>query len=295
MSSSAEIFDRIRADNRSGAATLYTQALEYLRAVVDEISVTSTSDHSAKLSGLPNRIRSVKPEMAPFVNLANRLHRKLERVRSESDAMDSLRKWIDSLAANNTESPQKLASHAAGLIPEGSRILTISMSSSIVAVFEHHPARETLSAVVPEGRPMCEGVDLARKIDVFGVRTEVIADLAVERCIAECDLFLTGADAVTEEYLVNKIGTGIFAGLMRAAGKRNVAVFAENKLVSTSDFSFEPEMYPPEEISDVELSYGRVANFYFESIDISRFSHFVTDSGIKSESEIRQLVEYVSR
>lgn len=294
MSSSEEILDKIRADNRSGASTLYTRALEYLRAAIDELSTIPAADLIRELAKLPDKIRSAKPEMAPFVNLANGIRRHLEQIDSESDPLDSMCNWVDRLATKDAESPKKLASHASGLIPDGSRILTISMSSSIVAVFEHHPARETLSVVVPEGRPMCEGVDLAQKLDDFGVPAEVIADLAVERYIADCDLFLTGADAVTEEYLVNKIGTGIFAGLMRSAGKKTVAVFAENKLVSASDFAFEPEMYPPEEISDVALSHGRVTNFYFESVDLSRFSQFVTDSGIKSLSELKRLVRYVS-
>jgi len=294
MLSSEQILTGIKSDNRSGASTLYNHILTYTRCYLDELSDAKEDKQEALLKSLPARVQSAKLEMAPFVNLASQLRKRIGDVNINPKILQSLITFVTDLEKKHEDSTRNIALNTEPFIPNDARIVTISMSSTVLAVFQHHPAPETLTVIVPESRPECEGVDFTVKLDKIGVHTEIIADFAVEKYASECDIFLCGADAVTENYLVNKIGTGLIALLVNSAGGKCISVFDESKIVSSADFAFNPHEYSPDELTTVSLRNGRISNYYFESVDLTRFTHFITETGPKSLSEIKQMVEHIS-
>ncbi len=92
----------------------------------------------------------------------------------------------------------------------GKTVLTHSHSSTVVrALREGHPARVVCTESLPGG----EGHDTAASTN-----GEVIPDAAVYSALAKVEVFITGADAVTPDAIVNKIGTALIALAARERG-----------------------------------------------------------------------------
>jgi translation initiation factor 2B subunit (eIF-2B alpha/beta/delta family) len=81
-----------------------------------------------------------------------------------------------------------------------------------------------LSVIVCESRPLCEGVAMARRLAAAGIDVTLITDAQAGVFVEQSDVVLLGADAVTPDGIVNKVGSRLLALAARAAGVPVVAV-----------------------------------------------------------------------
>ena len=129
-------------------------------------------------------------------------------------------------------------------------VLTHSSSGSVVRALERVRGKVSLvmcTASIPGG----EGRALARRLETAGFETSVIPDAGIARACEEADVALVGADAVTDEGVVNKVGTAILALGAREAEIGCYAIAATGKLVP-SEF-WRPEASPAYESTPLEL------------------------------------------
>ena len=182
----AETIVRIReiaSDRTSGATELGRQAAELL-------SVVSTEE----LHEAAGAIMSAQPAMASVYNaaqaaLAGRLEEFLARLRRSGEV---------------------IAGRAAEQV-RNKVVLTHSFSSTVVrALQEGVPKRVICTESLPGG----EGSRTAALL-----HSEVVADTAVYSALSSVDVVLVGADAVTPDAIVNKIGTAMVALAARERGK----------------------------------------------------------------------------
>ncbi|MGB9612398.1 MAG: hypothetical protein ACPL7M_15600 [Bryobacteraceae bacterium] len=143
------------------------------------------------------------------------------------------------------------------------------------------------SVCVTESRPVCEGVALARELAAAGIPVRLFADAAAGAIASEARMVLLGADAVSQDGVINKIGTWLLA---LAARERAVAVYG----LLTSD-KFVPADYemPAEPLRDpaeiVAAPPGvQVINFYFEATPLDLFQGLVTEEGVLEPDEVRK-------
>lgn len=102
------------------------------------------------------------------------------------------------------------------LVKKGSRLIKNDMniyshchSSSVLDILRYAKKKEKKNFVVytTEVEPLLQGRKTAEDLAKIGIKVIVGPDLSAEQLIKKCDLFLFGADAYTENFLVNKIGT----------------------------------------------------------------------------------------
>ena len=129
-------------------------------------------------------------------------------------------------------------------------VLTHSSSGSVVRALERVRGKVALvlcTASIPGG----EGRALARRLQADGFEAEVVPDAGIARACEQAGVALVGADAVTEEGVVNKVGTALVALAAREAGIGCYAVAATGKFVP-SDF-WRPDAAPAYESTPLEL------------------------------------------
>ncbi|TMK83496.1 MAG: hypothetical protein E6G46_03205 [Actinobacteria bacterium] len=129
-------------------------------------------------------------------------------------------------------------------------VLTHSSSGSVVRALERVRGKVShvmCTASIPGG----EGRALARRLENAGFETSVIPDAGIARACEEADVAVVGADAVTDEGVVNKVGTAIVALGAREAEIGCYAIAATGKLVP-SEF-WRPEASPAYESTPLEL------------------------------------------
>ncbi len=292
MKSSRAILDEIAGDNLSGASSILSMAVDYFRAVLRENSGASLRglDDAVHKSG--RELLKAQSAMAPLYNLVAELLFALRPCDEGSQASETLALVLSNVPEAARKSLEKAISRAVEYVPAGSTILTVSYSSAVRDLVVSHPARDSLTVVIPESRPMCEGVLLAKALGRQSLRTVLIADFAVSRYMDTADLFICGADAVTEDYVVNKIGTACISEMMRKAGKNTLALFTGFKIITGKILKFDSRPHDQSEITKEIVPFCTIENHYFEMCPTENFTHLVSEDSCYSP---RSLHEKVSR
>jgi hypothetical protein len=184
----------IAADSEHGAAVLYARALE----LASGLSPRLLPDFGEALLG-------GRRDMAPLVNLALALAR-------SPDTAGELGRRLESARC----APGVIASKARALVGGGCRVITISRSSTVLAVLA---ALEPERVLCLESSPGGEGRRFAAELVAAGIPAEFIPDAELDAAVKLVELGLCGADTVTESAFVNKTGTRRLAEALRSLGK----------------------------------------------------------------------------
>jgi len=184
----------IAADTAHGAAELYTRALKLAAGLPVGF-----------LPAFGEALRRGRRDMAPLKNLA------LALVRSPDPAGELDRRMKSARRATGL-----ISRKAVTLLGRGRRFITISRSSTVLAVLE---ALEPERVLCLESFPGGEGRRFASELIDRGVPAETVPDAEVGAAVERVELGLCGADTVTELVFVNKIGTRRLAEALRALDK----------------------------------------------------------------------------
>ena len=165
-----------------------------------------------------------QPEMSPLLLLASAAVSAAKSATTSHDAFHSAEEAALLFIEQSRNAADASALNAAGIIHDGMTVLTHSRSSTVLeALLEARRANRDFMVVATESRPLLEGRTLAASLMDNGVRVTLIADAAASVMMDRIDLVLVGADQLTPQQLVNKIGTRMIA---LAAREKQVPVYA---------------------------------------------------------------------
>ncbi|HUT99675.1 MAG TPA: hypothetical protein VM054_11455 [bacterium] len=184
----------IASDTAHGAAELHARALGLASGLSAEL-----------LPAFGEALLRGRRDMAPLKNLA------LALIRSPDPAGELGRQITSARRA-----PGVIASKVRALVGSGRRVITISRSSTVLAVLG---ALEPERVLCLESSPGGEGRRFAALLYERGIPAETVPDGDLEVAVKRVELGLCGADTVTELVFVNKIGTRRLAEGLRALGK----------------------------------------------------------------------------
>jgi len=86
------------------------------------------------------------------------------------------------------------------------KVITFSRSNSVEQVLVHY--KEKIERVICcHSLPLGEGKKIAESLKTGGMDTQLIEDAELSKYMIDHDMLLVGADAITESYFVNKVGT----------------------------------------------------------------------------------------
>jgi methylthioribose-1-phosphate isomerase len=210
----------------------------------------------------------------------------LEQMRDEPTA-DRAR----GIHQDEVERCRRMASHAAGLLAPGSRVLT-HCNTGALATGGYGSALGAIRAAVEQGvvehvwvgetRPLLQGARLtAWELEAIGVPFAVVADSAAAGLIArgEVDAVLTGADRITANGdTANKVGTYGLAVLAARHGLPFVVVAPGSTLDPATP---DGDSIPIEERDPAEVSTRFPArNPAFDVTPAELISAIVTEAGV---------------
>lgn len=211
-------------------------------------------------------IVSANRTMAPLHNLATLLGEGCMRGERMGDVARRVLWYMD-------EARKKLYSNWGHVVPDRSRVLTLSYSSAVELVLA--PSRPSM-VYVAESLPGGEGVDLARSLRRMGKPVSLIPDTGIPQAVRDSDVVLVGADAVTlDPCLVNKIGS--LSAVLAASrfGKPLVAVFESYKIhprIGCGEVEVEARLYRVD-------GWGDVVYRAFDIVDGDLVAGAVTEYG----------------
>jgi len=171
-----------------------------------------------------------------------------------------------------------LAKNGAELIKNNMKIFTHCHSSTVVDILiaakkqgKHFEVYNT------ETRPLFQGRKTAADLAKAGIIVHHSVDSAGMISLSKADLLLIGADAITENSVFNKIGSGMFAEL---AKKFNVPVYVCSHSWKFSEKPITVEQRSPDEVWKIKNKKIKIMNPAFELIPSKNITGIVCEKGI---------------
>ena len=277
----------LSGDNRSGAAELLRQAADvFARLRAGQAKVADLTNAQQAVVETAVALIRAQPDMAPLARLADSA---FEAARRASDADEALRfaeQAARDFIARATRSATQTAAHAVALIGDDTTVLTHSRSSTVLAAFQQaRRAGRRFRVIATESRPLMEGRALAEALAGEAVNVTFIADTAAALMMPQVACVIVGADGVTPDWLVNKIGTRMIALAARECGIKMIALCDTSKFIADRTAASEAnrrcdELWP-DAPSPVEI-----VNRYFEPTPIGYFTGIVTEDGLLAPREV---------
>jgi len=206
------MFEDIASDVTSGASALTRFAAKRLSELAESSEAEDPGAFWDELLNACRELVAAKREMASIVNLASRVLAATERVILSGLALDTARQAVILETGKTWEFGELLLEDLGGegarLVPAGGTVATLSASESVRAILAAAVGQgREFEVLVSESRPHLEGIAFARAMRELGVRSTLVVDAALPRLVRGAGLVLVGADSVSEDEFVNKVGT----------------------------------------------------------------------------------------
>ena len=257
--------ESIASDRLSGATALTLQGLAILREVAPDRRLAP----AAALA-----LCRAQPSMAGFHTMAAMVA-----------AADDASRELALLAERMRRAPASIARYATQLLQlrrsdtSPIRLLTHSRSAlverSILDLGRTGPVRVACS----ESRPGLEGRGLATALAASGVDVELYTDAGLGAAMPGADAFLVGADGVSSDIFINKVGTAALSALARTCGVPVFVLAGVERILPRAVLSALLLFEGPSDEVDASPGSIRTRNPYFERVPADVAAQLVTDRG----------------
>jgi translation initiation factor 2B subunit (eIF-2B alpha/beta/delta family) len=181
---------------------------------------------------------------------------------------------------------QKIAESGSKLILNQSKILTISYSSHIKAIFnnaqKHH---RKFTVYCMESRPSFEGRVFAEELSDAGIKVYLITDAAIGHIMPHVNMVLTGADRVFETGFISKAGSFPLALVAQAHKIPFYIAFETDKILKEYQQAIRFYQEDAREVYTGKNGRINVSNLYFDSVPLNYISKIICEDGIFSINE----------
>ncbi|MGH9830908.1 MAG: hypothetical protein ACREDR_47485, partial [Blastocatellia bacterium] len=219
LSNWPQISDRIKRisnDNRSGAAEILKLSSDVFIFTREECAADpslSPQDAMSLVTAISSALSLAQPDMAPLLNLVRKVRAEVLLPAENAQAIfQQAAHSATDFARSADQWAQEAAWHFAGLVTPNSTVLTHSRSSTVLLALKRaKESGKSFNVIVTESRPVMEGRTVAKSLAEAGIPVTLIADAAAALVMDKVDMVVVGADRVTENCIINKIGSYMIA------------------------------------------------------------------------------------
>ncbi|MCB1850469.1 MAG: hypothetical protein KDI83_06745 [Gammaproteobacteria bacterium] len=278
----------LHADRVRGASELARRCLDLLALSAQSAPAGGCAELLQLLAQRCARLVAARPSMAPIENLLDAWSNGLGHL--DSSSLTVLRSTAAELAREGIwQSKRALlrsAENAAAQIGDDKTLITHSLSSTLLAVFERLQARN-IRVIVTESRPLNEGHILARRLSDWNIPTQLITDAQLGLFTAQADLALLGADSLLPDgSLVNKAGSLLLALAANHSGVPLYVCCESFKQRRTGQTQMPLEEMAAGELGAPSLPGVRARNIYFDITPASLISRWIDEHGVHADGKL---------
>lgn len=274
----------IASDNRSGAAEILSSVERVFAPLASSSELqTYASVESARDAILNICVALVRaqPDMSPILRVASAA---LAESRAHEDPIDVFKfagRSALRFIQRSIDATRDAAANGARIISNGDIVLTHSRSSSVFAALKEARSDGKLFAVVAtESRPGLEGRRLAADLHNLGIKVTLITDVSASLELDRVTKILVGADTVTPNNLVNKVGTRMIALAAREKDLPLYALCDSSKFINLDTSTGSQRQGSTDEVWREVPEGIEVKNHYFEQTPLNWFTGLVTEEGV---------------
>ncbi len=285
-----DILEDLKQDNRSGAWIIAQKAIGCLDALTKEKAGVELTELTKEVERVAGEILKAQPRMAQLTNLFNAIFVTIENETS-ADSIVLSRKIAGEAKRfdeNAKKAVTKLAELGAELIKDDSIVLTHSNSSTIFEIIKKaHGKGKHFQVILSESRPVCEGRERTIALSELGIQTLYMIDAAIGMGVERADIVLLGADSLSENSLVNKIGSTAICLLAREAVVPCYAAGVTSKFTPQKLAPKKEPLRDSKQVWEDPPPETQVENYYFDEVPLDLFTGVITEEEIFTPSEMR--------
>lgn len=283
---------KIKSNNTSGSLELAKDAAEVLIFLVENSDIDST----LKLINLINKtayelIKS-QPNMASVINLGNIITLSNSDFKDINEIKENVNQICQKFIKNLKLSMKQISDTALKLLNDDITIVTHSYSSILLNTLVYaKKSGLNINIICTESRPMNEGVKLASLLGKKGLEVKLVVDSCIYSFLQDSDIVFVGADSISINGIINKIGTSGLAIAAKQYKKKFYVLCSLDKIL--------PKEYPlvykykknPGEIISAPIKNVEAVNYYFDLTPLEFISGFITEKGILSKLDIQDIIK----
>ena len=254
-----ERIEALKAESVGGATLCTRAALECLLLF---------EGSQEELATLCQQLREAKPEMASIVSAT---------VKCEEAGPAHLKETAQRLIRQIENAGEAIAFKLLKTLNPGDKIKTLSASGTVLQCLLAAHREKGIEVCLSESRPLLEGEQLARQLAAAKVPTTLVVDAALLTLLPHCQAVWVGADTLTLDFFVNKIGT---LALALAANRMGVPFYVLCDSLKQLPSGFEHKREADHPITEVLNSPPEglaVQNPYFERVPLDLVTAIVTE------------------
>jgi translation initiation factor eIF-2B subunit delta len=281
------LIEQIKNDKVHGASQLARQAVNVLKLAAEHSQADSAEQFWGELAEVGERLKAVRPAMAPIFNIASRFLDALPRV-SPDESLDIVKSLAifqaAELISDSLQAIAQIVNYGSELIGDGDRIITHSYSSTVVAVLKEAFDRDRhIEVIATRSGPGGTGQRIARELERHGLTVTLIDDAAMGLYISGVHKVMVGADRICADgNIINGIGT---YQLALAAEKVGVPFY-----VLAETLKFDPRLKSGQ-VDLEEKEPSGVKNPYFDITPLELVAGVVTENGLLTPEEVISYIE----
>lgn len=284
------LIEKVRSDREHGAGELARQCLRAIADCARDTDVNDVTTLRDDLTQLAQQLQQARPTMASITNLLERWRTAFEKPGAgqlhETRAQAVI--CAQALIAESEQAVERAAVHAAELIGPDKIIITHSLSSTVVRVFEILGSRA--KAIITESRPPGEGRRLAKKLSEIGIATDFISDQQMGLFVERADAALVGADTIAVDgSVINKAGTYLLALAARDRDTPFYVCFESFKCSKLAATDIPLEHHDARELAPPQLPNITSHNVYFDITPIRLVTAWITETGVQQKFSLERV------
>lgn len=213
---------RLEHDNESGASEIAKACARALIAYASQEKPDSVDAVTQAVTQIATRILTKHPSMASVVRVFNDVLLALAEAEVPHSALDGVRRICNEHIALAEQAKPLVAETALQILPRQGTITTLSYSTAVAdSLILAHSRGYQHRVICLESRPMLEGRNMAAALAATGLKVSLAVDASAYSQLQRSELLCVGADSMTAQGVINKIGT---CGAAVCAGVLHVPV-----------------------------------------------------------------------
>ncbi len=283
------IIDVLSLDHKRGASEIINDAAQlFIEIALHGVEYPDGANHL--FDRAVRRLARGQPTMAPVLNLLNHLCFIHEKCGDDWSEFNASMSGFISLPTDCIESMKKHVDE----LPVANTLIAFSNSNTVAQIIVETYAKRgwPQNIFCGEGRPIMEGLVLARKLTSAGLNVTLFTDAALMSRITEAEAVWVGGDSLSREGLVNKVGSTALAMLCRYRKIPFISLMTSDKLLPTD---LTPYFYSvpqnPREVGADDAESLNIHNEYYETIPIELVSSIMTEKGVAPPGHVVSTIE----
>ncbi|MBW6461923.1 MAG: ribose 1,5-bisphosphate isomerase [DPANN group archaeon] len=276
-------YDDIKDLKIQGASEIAKVAIIDLNSYGNHITeVTDKNEFISKIEIHADKLKSARPTEPMLQNCLNTIIRSLKETKSTDIIRIQKELYMHSKSEilKIKDNMQKIVGYGISAIPQHSIILTHCHSHNVANIITK---ADPIKVFATETRPRFQGRLTAKEIASKGIDTELILDDEVVDIIDQVDIVIIGADAITKEGVVNKVGSRMVAEIAYDHKKPVYVAASTLKIIDKIDI----EVRDSDEIWEDAPKKVKIHNYAFDTVPYKHIKKIITENGLVNPKNIK--------